>query len=131
MNRIITTLFVLLSSLTIFADDDTEKFNFHIGSENGLTSDIVMDIAFDGEGLAWVATYTGVNRIAGGHIINYRQQNSNIANNQIMKLCYNKKYNLMMMGTQANGLTYYNFKTRDFESYTEKDGLPDKKIWYS
>ncbi|MEE3414160.1 MAG: two-component regulator propeller domain-containing protein [Prevotella sp.] len=128
MNRIITTLFVLLSSLTIFADDDTERFNFHIGSENGLTSDIVMDIAFDGEGLAWVATYTGVNRIAGGHIINYRQQNSNIANNQIMKLCYNKKYNLMMMGTQANGLTYYNFKTRDFESYTEKDGLPDKHI---
>lgn len=68
--RILVLLFAL--SMTVFIQAQSYIVSKHIGTENGLSNNFIQDMVIDKRGFVWVATESGVNRVAGKTVNVYR-----------------------------------------------------------
>ena len=126
MRHYLFFIFLLLVARSSFAQVDA--IDKHIGIEEGLSNNYIIDIAIDGNGYAWVATESGLNRIAGNTCSVFRTNNtsdnriSGILSNTIRKLYYDRQTDKMLIATE-DGLSVYECKTGRFHNITTKEGL--------
>ena len=58
--------------MTVFIQAQSYIVSKHIGTENGLSNNFIQDMVIDKRGFVWVATESGVNRVAGKTVNVYR-----------------------------------------------------------
>ena len=90
----------------------------HISEENGLSDNHVQCVFKDKEGLIWIGTSDGLNRMDGSTIKIFMHDTSNvqsIANNNILALNEDSKGNLLV-GTKGGGLCILDKKKQTFKS---------------
>ena len=126
MKRIALLLLTLAAG--IYALPQTYTVSKHIGIENGLSNNFIQDIVIDKRGFAWIATESGVNRVAGNTVTIFRSQDKDngrghIIGNEIRSLHYDEKSDKVMIATEK-GLSVYEAETGRFHNITEKEGLP-------
>ena len=127
MRRIITT-FLLIAGIAATGTGQTYTVDKHIGIENGLSNNFIQDIVIDKRGFVWVATESGVNRIAGNTVTVFRSQDSqsvrgSIIGNEIRSLHYDENSDKVMIATE-NGLSIFECRNEQFHNLTTDDGLP-------
>ncbi|MFC2759123.1 two-component regulator propeller domain-containing protein [Hallella multisaccharivorax] len=112
-----TTLFLLLMVCAFGkAADINVKF---LDSTFGLSSDYVVDLAIDKMGLLWVATEDGLNRFDGNRFINYTKRNG-LTGNELNCLLDDPKANVMWIGTQRDGLDWFDYSKNIFGTFQHR-----------
>lgn len=100
------------------------KFNGNISTQysekNGLVSNQTRAILKTPDGKIWIATSKGLSVFANGSFKNFTKADG-LPSNEIKSLAYDKKNNVLWIGTHGGGLSKYNFKT--FTNFTTLDGL--------
>ncbi len=110
----------------------------HIGIENGLSNNFILDIAFDGRGFAWVATESGLNRVAGNICTTYNKRNETDGM-LITALNYNIQTDKMIIGLEQ-GFCIYDCAHGTFKQFIPASGpnysgvanianASDKNVW--
>lgn len=113
-------------------DRKTNTFtHYKVADVNSVISDYIFDMAEDHKGNLWIATTLGLSRFVygAGRFINYQNipnQSNGLAHDNITCLLFDSKQNLWA-GTRE-GLCRYNFETDQFETFDERNGLPDNLI---
>ena len=87
-----------------------------LDSSFGLSSDYVVDLAIDKMGLLWVATEDGLNRFDGDRFINYTKRDG-LTGNELNCLLDDPKDNVMWIGTQRDGLDWFDYSKNTFGCY--------------
>src|SRR5690606_27557278 len=87
---------------------------------NGLASNQTRAILKTPDGKIWIATSNGLSVFANGSIKNFTKVDG-LPSNEIKSLAYDKKNNVLWIGTHGGGLSKYNFK--NFTNFTTLDGL--------
>ena len=93
----------------------------HLGIQDGLSNNYVLDIGQDEQGMIWIATESGLNRFDGRDFTVYRENNSGIISNALNTLLYDKDEDALWIGTKA-GLSKYYPATNQFINYTMENG---------
>lgn len=94
------------------------KFD-HLTMEDGLSNNIVIDIAQDKKGFIWIGTQDGLNRYDGHKLTIYRNDPNDslsLSNNSILAL-YTDHAGILWVGTQYNGLCRYDSNRDVFIHY--------------
>jgi len=91
MKKLLLLLYLLINTLLLAASNTHVLKN--ISMRQGLTNGFVNDVAMDNHGFLWVATESGLNRIAGNKCTTFTTYNSNINSNETVGLCYDKASN--------------------------------------
>lgn len=99
----------------------------NLNVDNGLSNNYVKDIEQDGQGFIWIGTETGLNRFDGQNFTNYTINNSNLPNDAINKLLYDKYHNLLWIGTKTV-LIVLNCSTGEFSNFSEQHSTQFSKI---
>ena len=86
MKRLAFLLWLLIEVFTLSAKDDYPFLN--IGLREGLSNEFVNDLVMDEQGFLWVATESGLNRIAGNKCTVFKTSNSNIGADSFINLHY-------------------------------------------
>ncbi len=92
----------------------------HIGIENGLSNNFILDMAFDGRGFAWVATESGLNRVAGNICTTYNKSDETNGV-QVSTLEYNAQTDKMIIGLEK-GFCVYDCQRDVFRKFIPKSG---------
>jgi signal transduction histidine kinase/ligand-binding sensor domain-containing protein/DNA-binding response OmpR family regulator len=100
----------------------------HLGIENGLSNNYVLDIVQDGQGLIWIATESGLNRFDGKTFTVYNKNNSTIVGDELNALLYDREENTLWIGSQRDGISVFNCTTDDFHNYTMENGLETNDV---
>lgn len=93
---------------TICAQDRHIK---HFGVEDGLSNNYVVDITQDKNGYIWIATEAGLNRFNGNDFTIYNKSNSGLSSNELNTLLADPKEDKIWIGTQRDGLCYFDHAT--------------------
>ena len=109
----ILLFFILLCVSRVAAQPFSLK---HLGIEDGLSNNYVLDIVQDGQGFIWIATESGLNRFDGKNFTVYRDNNSGLINNAVNDLLYDSEENMLWVGTK-NGICLFNCTTGQFEDF--------------
>ena len=131
MNRSLITSLLLSALLTVTAQP--LSVSKHISVDNGLSNNFVLDICTDSYGSVWVATESGLTRIAGKTVepLGKREltdtEKGTRAGREIFTLYNNDTRHQMMIGT-SEGLTLYDYDTRRATNLTRDDGLAGQGI---
>ena len=80
----------------------------------------------DGQGFIWAATESGLTRIAGTKCTIFKNNNSNIDNDGIMGLYYNKESNSIWILFKNGHIDVFDCKTQQFIHFTQK--IPKKSV---
>jgi len=103
--------------------DGTFKYNGHIKQritkEDGLASNIVIDIEQAQNGALWFATYGGVSRLKNGELTNFTIQDG-LPNNGVLDMLKDQSGHIWF--ATFGGLAHY--KDGRMETFTAKEGLP-------
>ena len=99
----------------------------HLGIENGLSNNYVVDIAQDGLGCIWIATESGLSRFDGKHFTVYKEHNSGLKSNALNTLFYDKDENTLWIG-RKEGISIFNCSTQHFENYSVTDGITIENV---
>lgn len=104
------SLFMWVSSILsiTYAQDRHIK---HFGVEDGLSNNYVVDITQDQNGYLWIATEAGLNRFNGNDFTIYNKSNSGLSSNELNTLLADPNENKIWIGTQRDGLCYFDPKT--------------------
>jgi signal transduction histidine kinase/ligand-binding sensor domain-containing protein/DNA-binding NarL/FixJ family response regulator len=97
----------------------------HISSADGLSNDFVISMAIDGQGYVWVATESGVNRIAGNTC--QPMLTEPLAGLRIEALHWHDKSGTMLISTEQQ-LTVYHLASGSLRHLNSGDGLADAGI---
>ena len=124
-------LSLIISFLSVVAfpmSAQTYTVSKHISIENGLSNNFIQDIVIDKRGSAWIATESGVCRVAGDIVTVFRTQASDggrggIVGNEIRSLHYDERSDKVMIATEK-GLSIYECENERFHNLTTDDGLP-------
>lgn len=73
-------LWLILTSLSAYAGTTPIV---HLGTEQGLSNEYVLDITQDKDGFLWFATEEGLNKFDGSQFISYYKHTSSISGNQL------------------------------------------------
>ena len=115
-----------------------EQFSYDPADSNSLCHNNVLAISEDKEGVIWVGTYDGLNKViidtndSQREVIQFKRfkfdkiNPESISNNNIYNI-YEDKNGLLWIGTNI-GLNKFDRENNKFSSYTEKDGLPNNII---
>lgn len=115
--RYLLTISLLLFTLLGFS----QPFNvFPLRHTNGLTNDHILNMATDKRGFLWVATEEGLNRFDGSRFIHYFKRNG-LTGNELNCVLDDPTEDIMWIGTQRDGLGYYNYSTEKFGSFRHND----------
>lgn len=96
---------------------------WHLGVENGLSNNYIVDIIQDGQGFVWIATESGLNRFDGKGFTVYTKNNSAIVSNELNTLLYDKNENTIWIGSQRDGISIFDCGSHSFTDYTIEQGL--------
>lgn len=83
----------------------------HFGVEDGLSNNYVVDITQDKNGYIWVATEAGLNRFNGNDFTIYNKSNSGLSSNELNTLLADPNGDKIWIGTQRDGLCYFDYTT--------------------
>lgn len=117
-----------------------ENYTFlNIGLREGLSNEFVNDIVMDEQGFLWVATESGLNRIAGNKCTVFKTSNSNIGADELVGLYYDKRTNSVWMHFKNGTIDIFDCKTQTFKHFSQKgmlkqsvsdiNGAADGGIW--
>lgn len=98
-----------------------------LDSSFGLSSDYVVDLAIDKMGLLWVATEDGLNRFDGDRFINYTKRDG-LTGNELNCLLDDPKDNIMWIGTQRDGLDWFDYSKNTFGHFQHDNNDPHSLI---
>lgn len=119
-------IFVVLISLAIqfLHSNASHATSFkHIGLKEGLSNGFILDMVVDGQGFVWVATESGLNRIAGENVTVFKKDNSGLASDNLRSLCYVKEKSELWVSTRLDGVSIYDCNQGKFRTLSMADGL--------
>ena len=115
LRRCVITFLLFIS---IVAKASSEYFFKHIGVADGLPNATISDIVQDADGIMWFATKQGLSRYDGFRFTNFETANSGISGNELNTLLLDTDNKGIWIGTERDGLNYYDFSTKKFRSFT-------------
>lgn len=129
----------LLLQMVIMSAGPTYTFK-NIGLKEGLSNGFVNDMVMDGQGFLWVATESGLNRIAGNKCTTFKTNNSGISSDAPIRLYYDKTANSIWIHFKNGKVDVFDCKTQSFIHFqTPKDrgrqhvedisGAADGGVW--
>jgi signal transduction histidine kinase/DNA-binding response OmpR family regulator/streptogramin lyase len=123
-NIFIATLVVCLN----IVNAHTQNYQMtNLNVEDGLSNNYVKDIAQDAQGFIWIATETGLNRFDGENFTIYNSANSNLQNDAINTLLYDKEENQLWIGTKTI-LSVLNCSTLEIKNFHGDETIPLNNI---
>lgn len=124
MKKLLLFLGLILQVLALTAS--TSSIFKNLGLKEGLSNGFVNDMIIDGQGFIWAATESGLTRIAGTKCTIFKNNNSNIDNDGIMGLYYNKESNSIWILFKNGHIDVFDCKTQQFIHFTQK--IPKKSV---
>lgn len=124
MKKLLLFLGLILQVLALTAS--TSSIFKNLGLKEGLSNGFVNDMIIDGQGFIWAATESGLTRIAGTKCIIFKNNNSNIDNDGIVGLYYNKESNSIWILFKNGHIDVFDCKTQQFIHFTQK--IPKKSV---
>lgn len=116
----------LLSCLSVIAQTDVLK---HLGIEDGLSNNSIVDITQDSRGLIWIATESGLNCFDGRNFTVYTKNNSGLVSNELNTILYDKGSDALWIGSQREGISVLDCRSRSFTNYnTGNDRLATNDV---
>ncbi len=88
---------------------------------DGLSNGLVVGMALDGQGFLWVATESGLNRVAGGRVTSFKTANSALRCDELVGVCYHAKSNTVWAYGKNGSLDVFHCATQRF-SHPMADG---------
>lgn len=95
----------------------------HLGVQDGLSNNYIVDIIQDGQGFIWIATESGLNRFDGKNFTIYTKNNSNIVSNELNTLLFDEEENSIWIGSQRDGISIFDCNSQSFTNLTIMEGL--------
>ena len=121
MKRLAFLLWLLMEIFTLSAK---EGFSFlNMGLKEGLSNEFVNDMVMDEQGFLWVATESGLNRIAGNKCTVFKTSNSNIGEDSFVNLYYDKGSNSVWMLFKNGKIDVFDCKTQTFRHFSHQKGM--------
>lgn len=136
MKKLLLFFGLILQVLALTAS--TSSIFKNLGLKEGLSNGFVNDMIIDGQGFIWAATESGLTRIAGTKCTIFKNNNSNIDNDGIVGLYYNKESNSIWILFKNGHIDVFDCKTQQFIHFTQKNpkksvadikGAADGGIW--
>lgn len=124
MKKLLLFLGLILQVLALTAS--TSSIFKNLGLKEGLSNGFVNDMIIDGQGFIWAATESGLTRIAGTKCTISKNNNSNIDNDGIVGLYYNKESNSIWILFKNGHIDVFDCKTQQFIHFTQK--IPKKSV---
>lgn len=124
MKKLLLFLGLILQVLALTAS--TSSIFKNLGLKEGLSNGFVNDMIIDGQGFIWAATESGLTRIAGTKCTIFKNNNSNIDNDGIVGLYYNKESNSIWIFFKNGHIDVFDCKTQQFIHFTQK--IPKKSV---
>ena len=124
MKKLLLFLVLILQVLALTAS--TSSIFKNLGLKEGLSNGFVNDMIIDGQGFIWAATESGLTRIAGTKCTIFKNNNSNIDNDGIVGLYYNKESNSIWILFKNGHIDVFDCKTQQFIHFTQK--IPKKSV---
>lgn len=124
MKKLLLFLGLILQVLALTAS--TSSIFKNLGLKEGLSNGFVNDMIIDGQGFIWAATESGLTRIAGTKCTIFKNNNSNIDNDGIVGLYYNKESNSIWILSKNGHIDVFDCKTQQFIHFTQK--IPKKSV---
>lgn len=100
----------------------------HLGLENGLSNNCVLDITNDKLGFLWFATEEGLCKLNGNKFISFYKEENGLTGNELNCVMDDSTDSLIWIGTQRAGLNSYNYVTGQFLSYKNNPNDPKSII---
>lgn len=127
MTKRLSIILCLTCLMDSIASSQTLVFDDHIGIEDGLSNNFILDLTIDKRGYVWVATESGLNRIAGNTVTTYNKdlvasKMSSLISNETRSLYYSHQTDKLLIGLEK-GLSIYDCKNATFTNITKEDGL--------
>lgn len=88
---------------------------------DGLSNGLVQGMALDGQGFVWVATESGLNRVAGGKVTTFKTSNSALRCDELVGVCYHAKSNTVWVYGKNGMLDVFHCATQRF-THPRADG---------
>ena len=124
MKKLLLFLGLILQVLALTAS--TSSIFKNLGLKEGLSNGFVNDMIIDGQGFIWAATESGLTRIAGTKCTIFKNNNSNIDNDGIVGLYYNKESNSIWILFKNGHIDVFDCMTQQFIHFTQK--IPKKSV---
>lgn len=125
MKRLVFLLSLLIEAISLSAVGNSF---FNIGLRQGLSNEFVNDMAVDEQGFLWVATESGLNRIAGNKCTVFNTHNSDICSNGITGLHYNQPTNSIWMYFKNGKIDVLDCKTLSFSHLPRQKGRMNRSV---
>lgn len=119
-----TYLFSVLALLNICFFSETQAQPFvikRLGVEDGMSSNYVVSVSQDRKGYIWIATESGLNRFDGRQFNVYTKNNSGLTGNELNVVLADPYENKVWIGTQRDGLCYFDYETETISSIPFKE----------
>jgi len=127
LKQYVCGLFLIFAHITRAGDyiEKTDNYTYfrNFTEEDGLSSNMVLDIIQDKYNIMWFATINGLTRFDGSKFVTYRtdsKSTNSLSCNKITALAEDSFGNIWV-GT-AEGLNRYNRKTNDFTRFSKENG---------
>lgn len=117
---------LLMLPLNIIANSYTFT---HLGVEDGLSNNYVLDIEQDGQGFIWIATESGLSRFDGRSFTTFEENTSGLITNALNVLLYDKEENRLWIGSKE-GVSVLDCSTLQFENYESHNNVVLKNVVY-
>ena len=102
------------------------KIKKHFTKTDGLPSNIILDLDFDGEGNLWLATSNGLSKYSNNNFYNLSKKDG-LPSKLITAVHVDRKNNkIIWSGSENSGLT--RFDSKDFFTFSVQDGLPSNSV---
>lgn len=124
MKKLLLFLGLILQVLALTAS--TSSIFKNLGLKEGLSNGFVNDMIIDGQGFIWAATESGLTQFAGTKCTIFKNNNSNIDNDGIVGLYYNKESNSIWILFKNGHIDVFDCKTQQFIHFTQK--IPKKSV---
>lgn len=126
MKRLAFLLCLLIEVLSLFGKEGYSFLN--IGLREGLSNEFVNDMVMDEQGFLWVATESGLNRIAGNKCTVFKTSNSNIGDDGFVGLYYHQPSNSVWMQFKNGNIDVFDCKTQTFKHFTHQNGMLQESV---
>lgn len=119
---------LLCAMLMLYMNAIAQPYTFkHLGVEDGLSNNYVLDIAQDGQGFIWIATESGLSRFDGSNFKVFEENTSGIIANALNTLYYDKEENNLWIGSKE-GISILDCTTFQFKNYASHDNIVLKNV---
>ncbi|MFA6403539.1 MAG: two-component regulator propeller domain-containing protein [Salinivirgaceae bacterium] len=109
---------LLLIASNCYSQENLYQF-IHLNNEDGLSQNTVTSVCQDQYGFIWLATFNGLNRYDGYHIVtffNNENDSTSLSYNDI-EILFNDSKGRLWVGTFGGGVNIFNHTTQHFNRY--------------